>query len=60
MQDDVVVVDGRPRYHMSDCRTLGGRTVEALPVAEAVVLGFSPCGRCRPVDRLVAAAAARP
>jgi clumping factor A len=60
MQDDVVVVDGRPRYHMSDCRTLGGRTVEALPVAEAVALGFSPCGRCRPVDRLVAAAAARP
>ncbi|MDT5042886.1 MAG: hypothetical protein QOE51_3871 [Actinoplanes sp.] len=60
MQDDVVVVDGRPRYHMSDCRTLAGRTVEALPVAEAVALGFSPCGRCRPVDRLVAAAAARP
>jgi hypothetical protein len=60
MQDDVVVVDGRPRYHMADCLTLSGRTVEALPVAEAVELGFSPCGRCRPVDRLVAAAAARP
>jgi len=26
-------------------------------VAEAVELGFSPCGLCRPIDRLVAAAA---
>ncbi|MFI5492052.1 hypothetical protein [Actinoplanes sp. NPDC051859] len=56
---DVVVVDGRPRYHVSDCSHLSGRQTEGLPVAEAVELGFSPCGRCRPVDRLVAAAARR-
>ena len=59
LTDDVVVVDGRPRYHMSDCPFLADRAVEPLPVAEAVELGFTPCGTCRPVDRLVAAAARR-
>ena len=57
MDAEVVVVDGRPRYHLADCSHLPGRSTEALPVAEAVELGFSPCGLCRPVDRLVAAAA---
>jgi clumping factor A len=32
---------------------------EPIRVNEAVVLGFSPCGLCRPVDRLVATAARR-
>ncbi|GIM78533.1 hypothetical protein Aau02nite_81350 [Amorphoplanes auranticolor] len=53
------MVDGRPRYHLADCTHLMGRATEGLPVAEAVELGFSPCGLCRPVDRLVAAAAQR-
>ncbi len=56
---EVLVVDGRPRYHLADCPHLVGRLTEGLPVAEAVELGFSPCGLCRPVDRLVAAAARR-
>jgi hypothetical protein len=56
---EVLVVDGRPRYHVADCRHLVGRLTEALPVSEAVELGFSPCGLCRPVDRLVAQAAHR-
>jgi hypothetical protein len=56
---EVLVVDGRPRYHLADCAHLVGRLTEGLPVAEAVELGFSPCGLCRPVDRLVAAAARR-
>jgi clumping factor A len=59
MSADVLVVDGRPRYHAADCPHLAGRPAEALPVAEAVDLGFTPCGACRPVDRLVAEAAAR-
>ncbi|BEL09005.1 hypothetical protein Q0Z83_071960 [Actinoplanes sichuanensis] len=54
---EVLVVDGRPRYHMADCPHLVGRLTEALPVNEAVELGFSPCGLCRPVDRLVATVA---
>jgi hypothetical protein len=56
---EVLVVDGRPRYHLADCAHLVGRLTEDLPVVEAVELGFSPCGLCRPVDRLVAAAARR-
>jgi hypothetical protein len=56
---EVLVVDGRPRYHMADCPHLVGRLTEALPVNEAVELGFSPCGLCRPVDRLVATVAHR-
>jgi hypothetical protein len=54
---EVLVVDGRPRYHMADCPHLVGRLTEPLPANEAVQLGFSPCGLCRPVDRLVAAVA---
>jgi hypothetical protein len=57
MDAEVLVVDGRPRYHLADCPHLIGRQTEGLPVAEAVELGFTPCGMCRPADRLVAAAA---
>jgi hypothetical protein len=59
MTAEVLVVDGRPRYHVADCPHLVGRLTEPLPVAEAVELGFSPCGLCRPIDRLVAQAARR-
>ena len=59
MDAEVLVVDGRPRYHLGDCPHLAGRHTEPLPVNEAVELGFSPCGQCRPVDRLVAQATHR-
>jgi len=59
MDSEVLVVDGRPRYHVPDCPHLVGRLTEPIPVNEAVELGFTPCGLCRPVDRLVAAAAHR-
>ncbi len=59
LDDEVVVVDGRPRYHMADCTHLTGRLTDPLPVSEAVELGFSPCGLCRPVDRLMAQTAHR-
>jgi clumping factor A len=59
MDAEVLVVDGRPRYHVAECTHLVGRLTEPLPVNEAVELGFSPCGLCRPVDRLVAQAAHR-
>jgi len=52
MDADVLVVDGRPRYHLSGCRHLVGRDSEPLPVDEAVELGFSPCGLCRPASVL--------
>ena len=56
---EVLVVDGRPRYHLADCPFLAGRETEPIEVNEAVELGFSPCGVCRPVDRLVATSAHR-
>lgn len=45
---EVLVVDGRPRYHVTGCRHLSEREFEPLPVAEAVELGFTPCGWCQP------------
>jgi hypothetical protein len=59
MDAEVLVVDGRPRYHLADCPHLVGRLTEPIPVNEAIELGFSPCGLCRPVDRLVVAAGRR-
>ena len=56
---EVLVVDERPRYHVANCPHLTGRSTEPLPAAEAVELGFSPCGLCRPVDHLVGQAARR-
>jgi hypothetical protein len=54
MDADVVVVDGRPRYHLTGCLSLLGREVETLPVAEAVELGFTSCGQCTPATTLLA------
>jgi hypothetical protein len=53
-EDEVVVVDGRPRYHVTTCTHLVAREWEGLPVSEAAELGFTPCDRCRPVTALLA------
>lgn len=45
---EVLVVDGRPRYHVTGCPHLLDRDSEPLAVSEAVELGFSPCGWCQP------------
>jgi hypothetical protein len=54
LDDDVLVIDGRPRYHLPGCVHLLGREHESLPVSEAVELGFSPCGLCEPDSTLLA------
>ncbi|MFK3982129.1 hypothetical protein ACI2K4_17340 [Micromonospora sp. NPDC050397] len=54
MVDDVLVVDGRPRYHLVDCPHLRDRETEPLPVGEAVELGFTPCAVCEPDTVLLA------
>ncbi|HCT80775.1 MAG TPA: hypothetical protein DGT23_30250 [Micromonosporaceae bacterium] len=54
MSTDVLVIDGRPRYHVAGCVHLLGRPFEPLPVSEAVDLGFSPCGLCEPDSALLA------
>lgn len=44
----VLVVPGRPRYHVEGCRYLAGQGVAELDVIEAREEGFLPCGVCRP------------
>lgn len=49
----VVVVDDRPRFHLAACRHAADSDAEQLEVAEAVGLGFTPCGSCRPAAALL-------
>ncbi len=44
----VLVVPGRPRYHVVGCRYLLGRESADLDVLDAREEGFRPCGICRP------------
>jgi hypothetical protein len=56
MSAEVLVIDGRPRYHQAGCVHLLGRESEPLPVSEAVELGFTPCSLCEPDSALLAEA----
>ncbi|HVM26907.1 MAG TPA: hypothetical protein VM433_04450 [Mycobacteriales bacterium] len=47
----VLVVPGRPRYHVDGCRYLAGKSVEEVEVDEARAQ-YSPCGVCKPDDAL--------
>lgn len=55
LEDEVVVVDEYPRYHLVDCGWLSGRDTIPIGVGEARQLGFTPCARCGP-DAVLAAA----
>lgn len=48
LEDEVLVVDEHPRYHLMGCGWLGSRAVEPLPASEARSLGFTPCAQCGP------------
>ena len=50
---EVRVVDGRPRYHLPGCAFLKDRDSEALPVSEAVELGFNACADCAAATTLL-------
>jgi hypothetical protein len=53
----VLVVPGRPRYHVEGCRFLSGRSdVESLSVESAKGQDYTPCGVCRPDQALEEAA----
>ena len=56
LADEVIVVDGRPRYHLADCGTLAGRQGVPLPLSAARRTGFTPCSVCRPDSTLLARA----
>jgi hypothetical protein len=53
LSTDVVVIDGRPRFHVDGCLHLLGFTTARLPVLEAVELGFTPCALCAPATALL-------
>ena len=44
----VLVVEGRPRYHVEGCRYLAGKDAKALAVDGAREEGFTACGVCKP------------
>lgn len=48
LNDQVLVVDEHPRYHLTRCPWPDQARAERLPVREARELGFTPCDRCRP------------
>ncbi len=52
----VLVVQGRPRYHVAGCRYLSGKTPEVVEVVRARDEGFTPCGVCKPDLALAALA----
>ncbi|MFF0655407.1 hypothetical protein [Micromonospora tulbaghiae] len=59
LPDEVLVVDGHPRFHLPGCAHVVGREDEPLPVAEAVALGFTPCAHCAAATTLLAEARPR-
>ena len=48
----VLVVPGRPRYHVEGCRYLTGKEVDEVDVLDAREDGFTACGVCKPDDAL--------
>lgn len=54
MTAEVLVIDGRPRYHLAHCVHLLGRESEVLPASEAATVGFTPCSLCEPASALLA------
>lgn len=50
--DEVLVIDEEPRFHLDRCGYLYGRDVIPLPVSEALELGFTGCSWCAPVTAL--------
>ena len=52
----VLVVPGRPRYHVEGCRYLAGKDGEERTLAEARDEGYTACGICRPDENVTEAA----
>jgi hypothetical protein len=46
----VLVVAGRPRYHLAGCRYVADRDAQELGLEEARAAGYTACGVCRPDD----------
>ncbi|MBW3640956.1 MAG: hypothetical protein KY451_14085, partial [Actinobacteria bacterium] len=44
----VLIVPGRPRYHVEGCRFVAGKSADEVDVLDARDDGFTPCGFCKP------------
>lgn len=55
---EVLVVEGRPRYHVAGCRYLSGKDPKSIEVGQARADGFTACGVCKPDEALAATASA--
>ena len=55
----VLVVPGRPRYHVEGCRYLTGKETDEVDVLDAREDGFTACGVCKP-DAVLEALSAEP
>lgn len=53
----VLVVDGRPRFHLKACPHLSDKTAEPLVLSEAAELGFTSCSLCAAATTVLAAKA---
>jgi hypothetical protein len=47
-EDDVWVIDGRPRYHRQSCEFVHDQDSERVPLSQAAEDGFIPCSLCEP------------
>ena len=56
----VLVVAGRPRYHVAGCRYLTGKDADTVEVSAARNDGFTACGVCKPDESLATAVGAAP
>jgi len=54
LSDEVLVVDEHPRYRLTGCPYVAGVAVIPVPMDQARLDGFTPCGTCAP-DRTLAA-----
>ncbi|MCW2506368.1 MAG: hypothetical protein JWO79_4652 [Actinomycetia bacterium] len=52
----VLVVAGRPRYHVAGCRYLTGKEAEDVAVEQAREEAYTACGVCKPDEALAAGA----
>jgi hypothetical protein len=57
LSGEVLVVEGRPRYHVAGCRYLTGKEFRGIDVVQARADGFTACGVCKPDEALAAAPA---
>ena len=54
LDDEILVVDGHPRYHLAGCPALAGAETVPLAVSAARRGGFTPCSVCAPDATLLA------